>query len=287
LETARACVEDVSRVVGDLRGRVEADPARLDAMIRRQDEIARLKKKYGASVPEILARRETLKSELETLENSEQRIEDLEAAWEAARRKLEAACGRLHKLRAAAAGKLEAELLKELKVLGMPQARFCVSVEEEEGRLGPTGSDEVEFLIAPNPGEPMKTVRSIASGGELSRVMLALKTVFAETSGVPILVFDEIDAGVGGTVARCVAQRLASLGRRRQVLCVTHLAQVAGFASAHWRVSKEVAHGRTSVRAERLEGERRLEFLAQLLGGRAATEASRKHAQELLESSTL
>ena len=291
LETARISVDEVARRLGELRRRVGADPARLDALLGRQDELARLKKKYGAAVPDILAKRSELAAELDLLENSQKRLEDLEAALAEARRGLAAACGRMHKLRAAAAKKLEAALAKEIKVLGMPHASLCVSVETEEGRLTATGADEVEFLLAPNPGEPIKPLRSIASGGELSRVMLALKTVLSGAAGedgagqAPVMVFDEIDAGVGGTVARCVGQRLAALGRSRQILCVTHLAQVACFAPTHFHVSKETASGRTSVRAERLVGGRRLETVAQLLGGRAATEASRKHAQELLESS--
>lgn len=287
LESARLAVEDVARELHALRDRVDADPARLDSMIKRQDEIARLKKKYGATVEEVLARREHLAGELDRLENSQKRIEDLEAALAEARRKLHAACAKIHKARAAAAGKLEIALLKELKVLGMPQAGFNVSVELEEERCTAAGADTVEFLLAPNPGEPLKPLRTVASGGELSRVMLALKTVFAGADAVPVLVFDEIDAGVGGAVARCVGERLAALGRRHQILCVTHLAQVACFAPAHFHVAKETADGRTSVRVERLDGGRRLETVARMLGGRAPTEASRTHARELLENSTI
>jgi len=290
LEAARLAVDDVAHRLGELRRRVGADPARLDALLGRQDALARLKKKYGATVAEVLAKRAELAVELDRLENSQKRIADLEAALADARRGLAAACGRMHKLRAAAAKKLEAALAAEIPVLGMPHARLCVSVEALEERFSASGCDEVEFLLAPNPGEPIKPLRSIASGGELSRVMLALKTVLAGpaggSEGAGVLVFDEIDAGIGGTVARCVGQRLAALARCRQILCVTHLAQVACFAPTHFHVSKESAAGRTSVRVERLDGGRRLETVAQLLGGRAATEASRKHAQELLESST-
>jgi DNA repair protein RecN (Recombination protein N) len=295
LETARIAVDDVARRLGELRRRVGADPVRVDALLGRQDQLARLKKKYGASVAEVLAKREELAAELDLLENSQKRIADLEAAQAAARHGLAAACGRMHKLRAATARKLAAALTRAIKVLGMPHARLCVSVEAAEERFTASGYDEAEFLLAPNPGEPIQPLRSIASGGELSRVMLALKTVFAAGAGTagaagasaPVLVFDEIDAGIGGTVARCVGQRLAALGGPRQILCVTHLAQVACFASTHFHVSKETASGRTSVRVERLDGGRRLEAVAQLLGGRAPTEASRKHAQELLESSTI
>ena len=285
LEAARISVDEAARRLDSLRRRAGSDPARLDAVLGRLDELARLKKKYGAGVAEVLAKRAELAAELDRLENAQQRLADLEAADAEARAKLAAVCGRLHRLRAAAAQKLEAALSDELKVLGMPHARLDVSVACEEDRFTAAGSDEVEFLLAPNPGEPCKPLRAIASGGELSRVMLALKTVCAGKDGVPVLVFDEIDAGIGGAVARCVGQRLARLGRTRQVLCVTHLAQVACFAATHLHVSKETAADRTSVRVDRLEGARRLEAVAQLLGGRAATEASRRHAQELLESS--
>ena len=283
LEAARAALEDAARRLADLRGRVDADPARLDTLIRRQDELARLKRKYGVTIAEVLSKREELVAELDRLENSQKLLADLEIAREESGRKLAAACGRIHKLRAAAARKLETALAEELKVLGMPHARLSVAVELEEGRFTATGADEVEFLLAPNPGEPCKPLRAIASGGELSRVMLALKTVFAGSDRAAVLVFDEIDAGIGGTVARCVGQRLAQLGRTHQILCVTHLAQVACFAPSHFHVAKEAAAGRTSVSVERLDGSRRLETVARLLGGRDATVASRRHAQELLD----
>ena len=142
-------------------------------------------------------------------------------------------------------------------------------------------------MLAANPGEPLKSLKSIASGGELSRVMLALKTALARADRVPILVFDEVDAGIGGSVARAVGRKLSVLGESHQVLCVTHLPQVACFAQAHFSVIKEVRQGRTKVNVERLEGTRRLEAIALMLGGREATAASRKHAEELLASSIL
>ena len=172
----------------------------------------------------------------------------------------------------------------------MPRAGFSVAVEMEEGRFSRSGCDTVEFLLAANPGEPARPLRAVASGGELSRVMLSLKTVLsgAKRDGAAdekgILVFDEVDAGVGGTVARAVGARLAALGRTHQILCVTHLAQVACFGRGHLHVVKETVGGRTSVRVESLDRARRLETLAVMLGGREPTAASRRHAQELLES---
>jgi DNA repair protein RecN (Recombination protein N) len=285
LETARLSIDEVAHELGSYRDRLDVDPRQLDAIMGRQDKLSRLKKKYGATVVDMIAFREKTAAELERLENSEKAAEHLEQELAAAEKKLESACEALHKARQKAARRLETLIGKELKVLGMPSAQFSVAVELEEGRYTSSGGDAVELLLAPNPGEPLKPIRTIASGGELSRVMLALKTVFAQADRVPILVFDEVDAGIGGTVARAVGEKLSALGRARQVLCVTHLAQVACFGQAHFSVSKHVSAGRTKVSAERLEGAHRLEAIALMLGGREATAASRKHAKELLEAS--
>jgi DNA repair protein RecN (Recombination protein N) len=166
----------------------------------------------------------------------------------------------------------------------MSHAQFSCSVEMEAGNWTRSGADAVEFLLAANPGEPLRPVKAVASGGELSRVMLALKTVFAKSDKTALLIFDEVDAGIGGEVATSVGEKLAALGDGRQILCVTHLAQVACRAATHFHVSKQVDGGRTKVNIEQLEGTRRLETIALMLGGRVATAASRKHAQELLEA---
>ena len=285
LEAARLSLEDIAHGLGDYRGKMEADPGKLDAILSRQDALSRLKKKYGPTVEALIAARERAAVELSRLENSEQRQDELEIKLAEAHKKLDAVCEKLHKARLKAASKLETRVLKELKTLGMASSQFSVSVEMEEGRYGKTGADAVEFMLAANPGEPMRKLSAVASGGELSRVMLALKTVFAQADQIPVLVFDEVDAGIGGTVARAVGTKLAALGQGRQVLCVTHLPQVACFGREHFQVMKEVAGGRTKVGVTRLDGAHRLEALALMLGGREATAASRKHAQELLESS--
>ena len=285
LEEARLALEEVSHSLGNYRDRLDVDPSKLDGILSRLDKLSRLKKKYGPTVAAMIGFREKTAAELQRLENAAQTSDELEKKLADAEKKLAAACDRLHDERRKAAKKLEAQLLKELKVLGMPNAEFSVAVEMEEGRYARSGADAVEFLLAPNPGEPLKPVKAIASGGELSRVMLALKTVFAKADRVPTLVFDEVDAGIGGSVARSVGEKLAGLGRARQVLCVTHLPQVACFGRAHFWVGKQVASGRTKVTVERLDGGKRLEALALMLGGREATAASRKHAQELLEAS--
>jgi DNA repair protein RecN (Recombination protein N) len=285
LEAARLGLDEVAHRLSAYRDKVEVNPGKLDAILNRLEQLSRLKKKYGPTIEDAIASRDSLAVELSGLENSDLRKDRLAAELAAAETKLASACEKLHALRLKAAKKLETSLLKELKVLGMPSAAFSVAVEMEDGRFTKTGCDAVEFMLAPNPGEPLKPVKAIASGGELSRVMLALKTVFAQADRVPILVFDEVDAGIGGAVARAVGQKLSALGRTHQVLCVTHLAQVACFGKAHFGVIKETSSGRTRVNVERLAGDKRLEAIALMLGGRQATAASRKHAQELLEES--
>ena len=286
LEEARLALDEVAHELGAYRDRLDVDPAKLDGILSRLDALSRLKKKYGQTVELMIEFRDKTADELKRMENAAQTSGELEKELAAAERQLGLVCEVLHAARRKAAKKLEALLLKELKVLGMPNAEFSVAVEMEEGRYARTGSDAVDFLLAPNPGEPLKPVKAIASGGELSRVMLALKTVFAKADRVPTLVFDEVDAGIGGSVARAVGEKLAGLGRARQVLCVTHLPQVACFGRAHFWVGKQAVGGRTKVSVERLEGGKRLEALALMLGGREATAASRKHAKELLEAST-
>lgn len=287
LEGSRVQIEEAAHALGDYREKADVSPGRLDEVLSRQDLISRLKKKYGASVAEILSTQERLAAEAARLEGGEARQEELAAELGKAEAELSQICERLHKARLKAAKKLEKALAEELQALGMPQARFCVGVVMEEGRFSSHGSDSVEFMLAPNPGEASKPLRSSASGGELSRVMLAVKTALAQADRVPILVFDEVDAGIGGTVARAVGQKLAGLGRGRQILCVTHLPQVACFAARHFGVSKGSAEGRTCVQVRPLEGSARLEAVATMLGGRQATAASRRHAQELLDSSRL
>jgi DNA repair protein RecN (Recombination protein N) len=284
LESARIAIESVAHEVGDYRDRATADPAALDALLSRQEALSRLKKRHGPTLADVIASRERLAAELDGMENADARIEETKRELDKAEKSLSALCDAVHAQRVKAAKKLDSAVLKELKVLGMARARFSASVEMEEGNWTRSGADAVEFLLAANPGEPLRPVKTAASGGELSRVMLALKTAFAKADRTPLLVFDEVDAGIGGEVAAAVGEKLAALAKDRQVLCVTHLPQVACRAGAHFHVSKEVVAGRTRVRLERLDGDRRLEAVALMLGGRAATAASRKHAQELLEN---
>ncbi|MFH1726668.1 MAG: DNA repair protein RecN [Elusimicrobiota bacterium] len=283
---AREAAAEASARLARYREGVEERPERLDEIIGRQDRIARLKRKYGGGIEEVLAYRDRIRAELDRLENHGERARELELALGTAERDLRGRCEDLHRARMRAARRLSDRVMAELKDLGMSAARLSVSVEMEQEHLTASGNDRVEFLIAPNPGEPLKALRSIASGGELSRVMLALKTVLARQDRVGMLVFDEVDAGVGAVVGRAVGAKLAELGagEGRQVFCVTHLPQVACRARTHVRVVKAVSGGRTRIRAERLDGGRRLEAVARMLGGRRVTDASLRHAKELMES---
>ncbi len=208
----------------------------------------------------------------------------MQAKKEAAETRLRELCEKLHARRVQGAKRLEKALLVEVKELGLPHAEVGVSIAMEEGNYHRFGSDEVEFMFAANPGTPLRPLRETASGGELSRVMLALKTVLSKADRTPVLVFDEVDAGIGGVVARAVGQRLGALALERQVLCVTHLAQVACVAQTHFQILKEVRSGSAKTRVENLKGEKRLEAIAVMLGGADPTVASRRHAQELMEA---
>jgi len=284
LEEAHVAAASVARELGAYRDSVSADPAALDALLTRQDALARLKKRHGVTIADVLAARERMAAELDGLVNADAHLEKTRKELAKAEASLAKLANDAHDKRVKAAKKLDAAALKELKVLGLPHARFACSVEMEEGSWTKTGADTVEFLLAPNPGEPPRPVRTAASGGELSRVMLALKTVFAKADRTALLVFDEVDAGIGGEVAHAVGERLSALAKGRQVLCITHLPQVACFAQTHFHAVKDVAAGRTRLRVDRLAGDLRLETVATMLGGKP-TGASRKHAQELLESS--
>lgn len=283
LRSSLAQVEDCARELAHYREALEADPAELDRMMERQDKIARLKKKYAPGIRELLDFAAMLRGRIDALASTDERRAELEAAVEKARKNLMALAEDLHDKRAAAAGKLAARVLKEIKPLGFPEVKFSVSVEMDEQDPGKSGADSVDFLFSPNPGQPLKPLKAIASGGEMSRVMLGLKTVLAAQDGVSTLVFDEVDAGVGGVVGRMVGEKMKALSNGRQVFCVTHLAQVAAFGDSHFCVSKDAKGQATLVRVASLDGKARVEEIARMLGGRKdSSKAGLTHASELL-----
>jgi DNA repair protein RecN (Recombination protein N) len=280
-------LEDVADSLRAYLGGLRYRPERLEEIESRLADIHKLKKKYGATVEDVLARFEEDKERLLRLETWEEDKEGLAAEIAALEQSVLAEALALSAKRQEAARVLGDRVEAILRKLGMPNAQFCVRVGRkvpEDGKpvVGAAGIDEVEFLIAPNPGEPSKPLAKIASGGELSRVALAAKTVLAESDTVDTLIFDEVDAGIGGEVAVAVGEHLAALGKKRQVLCITHLASIAARADNQYRVEKEVADGRTSTRLSRMEGRARAEEIARMLAGDPDEEASIIHATELL-----
>ncbi len=280
-------LEDVADSLRHYLGSLSFRPERLEEVETRLSDIRKLKKKYGATIEAVLERLEEDKgrlSRLETWEEDKGEIERRIAGMEA--EVLSAALALSEKRRAAAAG-LQSKIESIVRTLGMPSAKFFVRVGRklaDGGKpvVGPYGVDEIEFLIAPNPGENAKPLARIASGGELSRVALAAKTVLAGSDSVDCLIFDEVDAGIGGEVAVAVGEHLKSLGKSKQVLCITHLASIAVRADNHYRVEKEVSGGRTTTRLSRMEGRVRAEEIARMLAGDPREEASIAHATELL-----
>jgi DNA repair protein RecN (Recombination protein N) len=275
---------ELGDVAAELRGyldRIEADPGRLAAVEERLEAIDRLQRKHGGSVESVLAHAERCREEIERLEGAETRSAEAESALVEAEARREKLGKKLSKGRTAAATPLRERVAVELEGLAMPGARLEVELEPHPDGFGPNGREAVELLIAPNPGMAPAPLRDAASGGELSRVMLALSGL-GEAAGADTLVFDEIDAGVGGKTARVVGERLRALGEGRQVLCITHLPQVASLAPTHFRIEKDLSGERAAAGVQRLDGEAVVEEIRRMLGGESADEAADRHARELL-----
>jgi DNA repair protein RecN (Recombination protein N) len=259
---------------------VGLDGERLAALEARLNCVLSLRKKHGGSVEAALAKLSELKKRQWELANAEGTEKELAAATKKAIEAHRLLAGKLSKERSKAAPVFAREVTSQLRGLGFQQSRLEVQVQKLES-LGAEGGETIEMMFAPNPGEPPRPLRAIASSGELARVMLGIKTVLAERDEVPILIFDEVDANVGGETAKAVAMRLAGLGKTHQVLCLTHLPAVAGVADAHFCVTKTVEKGRTFARLERVEGESREKELSRMLGGEG--KAARAMARELME----
>ena len=282
LASARTELEELGRRLARYSGDVDHDPARLERVRERLDEIYRLQRKYGETVEEVIEAGRRARDELDAMEGSERRIEELEDEIATLEDEIAERAAELGRRRREAADRLTEAVEPMLAELGLDDARFEVALEPLE-EPGPRGGEVVEFRVSLNPGFEPGPLRRVSSGGELSRLMLALKTVLARVDDVPSLVFDEIDAGVGGQVAHRVAEKLAAVAERHQVFVITHLPQIAARAGAHWRVEKETADGRAATRIALLEGEERVEELARMLGGDPESGLSRDHARELLE----
>jgi len=281
LETACRELEDLETTLAQYAGELDIDPAAAASLEERVNLIESLKRKYGPSLTDVLARREAAAARLDTIENRGEKIAALEAELAACRAALDAAGKTLTTARRKAAPKLAREISSQLKDLGFIQSCFEAPLQALT-EPGPQGFESIEFQFGPNPGEPVLPLRQIASSGEISRVMLAVKSALAEQDATPLMVFDEIDANVGGEVARAVGRKMAALGTRHQVVAITHFPQVAASASDHFVVEKEVSGGRTRSRLFRVHGATRIDELVRMLGG--GGEQARAMAASLLGS---
>jgi DNA repair protein RecN (Recombination protein N) len=294
IEGAQAYLEDVVGRARALRDRAVFDPERLEQIDARLDAIVKLKRKYGDSVAAILAHRQDVATALDRITRHDAIAEEMERTVAEAAAAAGAEAAALSQARTRGAERLERLIQKEIRGLGMEHGRFRVALRREPAaggelaagpdgwRVGPRGAETAELLLSANPGEDLRPLAKVVSGGELSRVMLAAKTVLAAADDVPVLVFDEVDAGIGGRVADVVGQKLAASAAGRQVLCVTHLAPIAAYAGQHLLVEKRVARGATRTSVTLLPAAARVDELARMLGGERVTEASRRHARELL-----
>lgn len=285
LTELRFAADDLAEQVRDLRDSFDFSPGELDEVESRLDVIFRLRKKYGNTVEEMLEYLERCRGELEQIQDSGDTLLRLEQKLDQARKSALEKGRLLSELRKQAAVLLRDRIQTELAQLDMPKVRFAVEFSEKECQDGmdATGLDQVRFLMSANVGEDLKPIARVASGGELARVMLALKSVLAENDDVSTLIFDEVDTGVSGRAARKVAEKMADIAVSKQVLCVTHLPQIAAMADTHFSVEKGERDGRTFTRVERLTPERRKEELARLTGGASVTPVQLESAGQLLE----
>ncbi len=280
--SAQAELEELARSLSQHLRHLSSDPERLEQIEERLEALHRLARKHGGTVEAVLEARTAMTDELSSLEHDEARRADLMAALEAAAAAHEKKCRALSAARHKTIKSLEKAIEKELAALSMANTRFVVRLTPLD-TPGARGAESAEMLIAPNIGEPMKPLRKTASGGELSRVLLAIKHVLSERGGVGVYVFDEIDTGLGGAVAEVLGEKLSDVSKATQVLAVTHLAPVAAYADRHFRVAKSQDGARTTTRVEPLADGARVEELARMLGGARLTKATRKAAEELRE----
>src|SRR5262245_30941404 len=283
LDGAVAQVEEAMLGLRGLRESIDGEPGRLETIDDRLDALTRLKRKYGDSEAVMLAHRDAAAAELERLARHEEALAEGERRVAAARAALEEAADVLGRARREAAARLAPAVQRELRALGMDRARFEVGLHTLAAEdVSARGRERVELRFSANPGEELRPFARIASGGELSRTMLALQVALARVERIPTMVFDEVDAGVGSGAAGAVADKLATVGAGRQVLCVTHLAQVAARAHHHLQLAKAVRAGRTRATVTPLGGAERVDEIARMLGGDPPSETARRHARELL-----
>jgi DNA repair protein RecN (Recombination protein N) len=294
LQQSYYLIEEVARSLLAYGERMEVDPARLQAIDDRLVEIARLQRKYGPTISAILQYHEKLRREQQDWERHSERLTELTAELGRARQALKSLAITLSDKRRQAAERLQHVVQYELQELNMANTVFQVAhtlryhpqgelrVGTERVTLTADGIDEVEYLFSPNPGQPPKPIARIASGGELSRVMLAMKSILAREDQIPTLIFDEVDAGIGGKTAKIVGEKLRHIARSHQVFCITHLPQIASQGEQHYRIAKSVQANHTATYIQPLSFTERIEEIARMSGGKEITDITRKHAKEML-----
>lgn len=288
-------IEEISYKIRQHIDGMEFDPERLEFIESRLNELNQLKKKYGSNVEEIMEYSATIEEELETIKNRDEHLLRLEQRFKELTEDLLLEAKQLHDVRVKAAKGLEKAVLKELKELYLEKANFIVEVaytksdqnelmlEGSSVRPNNKGIDRIHFYISTNPGEPPKELNKIASGGEMSRIMLAMKNIFAQHQGITSVIFDEVDTGVSGRVAQAMAEKMYNISIDSQVLCITHLPQVAAIADTHLRIEKHMNHDRTTTSVTELSREDRIAEIGKMITGEELTEASKQHAKELIE----
>jgi DNA repair protein RecN (Recombination protein N) len=289
-------IEDIAEELRTYLKNIEVDESRLETIEDRLNTLTKLKRKYGGTLDAVFSRKETIEQELSSLTGLKDHIEDTEKKLARLHDTLVEHATTLSKKRKQKAKTLAGRVENELAALKMPRTQFQVSFHTlpaesganpylivENHAVHETGIDRVSFLIAPNVGEPLKDLSNIISGGELSRIVLALKAILARTEAVETIVFDEVDAGIGGSVAEVVGKKLSVLAGRHQIICITHLPQIAKFGNHHFSISKQVSNGRTKTLIKRLNGEERVQEIARMLGGEKMTRATLAHAREMLD----
>jgi DNA repair protein RecN (Recombination protein N) len=280
-------LEDAAYALRDFQGQIDLDPRALESVLERVEVLHGLKRKYGPTLDDVIRFKEQLASTIFEGEERQNRMQRLKEEHDALVSDLLERAGALSQKRKAVARKLEKAVEQELHQLHMKKTRFEVRFSDRPGQgrigdVGPDGLDELEFMISPNPGEELRALSKIASGGELSRIMLALKTILAGTASVETVIFDEVDSGIGGATAEVVGEKLLSLSRFHQILCITHLPQIATQGQTHFLVQKRIADRRTETVISELEPEERVMEIARLLAGREITPQALAHAREML-----
>jgi DNA repair protein RecN (Recombination protein N) len=290
VEEALPIIEETSYFLRDYKENLEFNPDRFEEIQTRLESIKGLKRKYGNTIQEILDFKDIAVKDLDELQHSEEKLETLRAELESLKETITQKAQQLSKKRNAASRAIERKVISELSKLSMPDTKMSIHITHEPGndtsdglKLHSKGVDFLEFLISPNVGEELKPLSKIASGGELSRIMLALKGILAKGDRIPVLIFDEIDAGIGGRAAETVGQKLKNLSSSHQVICITHLPQIASYAGTHLKIAKKVRGKRTKVEIKKMEREERTFEIARMLSG-DSSDVSIEHAREILKS---